>query len=177
MSWRAHSHSSRKIRRSAISCPSGLSWSCRMTSARTSLGEVRTRRRSRRALVRARQRGEPHPPRTSGREGISGLAAGRAVGPAPRSTRGRVEGSAVTLCGAPVFVNVHERPTSTPGRARSRTPPPVDDRLYCLKKRVGVEWRLTLGVLLVSPCLRGRLGDGRRRPRAQGRRQRGSDLR
>jgi hypothetical protein len=28
----------------AISCPSGLSWSCRMTSARTSLGEVRTRR-------------------------------------------------------------------------------------------------------------------------------------
>jgi hypothetical protein len=49
MPWRAHSHSSRKIRRSAISCPSGLSWSCRMTSARTSLGEVRTRRRSRRA--------------------------------------------------------------------------------------------------------------------------------
>src|SRR4030095_14736977 len=43
MPWRAHSHSSKKIRRSAISCPSGLSWSCRMTSARTSLGEVRTR--------------------------------------------------------------------------------------------------------------------------------------
>jgi len=34
------------IRRSAISCPSGLSLSCRMPSARTSLGEVRTRRRS-----------------------------------------------------------------------------------------------------------------------------------
>jgi hypothetical protein len=49
MRWRAHSHCSRKIRRSAISCPSGLSWSCRMKSARTSLGEVRTRRRSRRA--------------------------------------------------------------------------------------------------------------------------------
>jgi hypothetical protein len=49
MRWRAHSHCSRKIRRSAISCPSGLSWSCRMKSARTSLGDVRTRRRSRRA--------------------------------------------------------------------------------------------------------------------------------
>ena len=48
MPWRAHSHSSRKIRRSAISCPSDLSWSCRMTSARTSLGEVRTPRRARR---------------------------------------------------------------------------------------------------------------------------------
>jgi hypothetical protein len=49
LAWRAHSHSSRKIRRSAISCPSGLSWSCRMTSAQTSLGEVRTRRGTRRA--------------------------------------------------------------------------------------------------------------------------------
>ena len=77
MPWRAHSHSSRKIRRSAISCPSGLSWNYRMTSARTSLGEVRTRRRSRRAAGPSRQRGEPRPPKTPGRERFSGLAARR----------------------------------------------------------------------------------------------------
>jgi hypothetical protein len=64
--WWAHSHSSRKIRRSAISCPSGLWWSCRMTSARTLLGEVRTRRRSRRAADPSASAGEPHPPKTPG---------------------------------------------------------------------------------------------------------------
>ena len=48
MPWRAHSHSSRKIMRPAISCPSGLSWEL-PASARTSLVEVRTPRRSRRA--------------------------------------------------------------------------------------------------------------------------------
>jgi hypothetical protein len=60
MPWRAHSHSSRKIRRSAICCPSGLSWSCRITSARTSLGggqdpkEVLTRRWSERVSEASR---------------------------------------------------------------------------------------------------------------------------
>jgi hypothetical protein len=69
-----HSHSSRKIRRSAISCPSGLSWSCRMTSAWTSLGRSGPEGDPDATLVRARQRGEPHPPKTPGRERISGLA-------------------------------------------------------------------------------------------------------
>jgi hypothetical protein len=47
-----------------------------MTSARTSPRDIRTQRRSDAPLVRARRRGEPHPPRTPGRERISGLAPG-----------------------------------------------------------------------------------------------------
>jgi hypothetical protein len=40
-------------------------------------------------LVRARRRGEPHPPKTPGRERISGLEARRAAGPGLRPPRER----------------------------------------------------------------------------------------
>jgi hypothetical protein len=97
MPWRALSHSSRKIRRSAFSCRSGLSWSCGMTSARTSLGRSGPEGDPDVPLVRARQRGEPHPPKTPGRERISGPEAGHAMGTYMASPGTRPCGSRVRL--------------------------------------------------------------------------------
>jgi hypothetical protein len=55
-------------------------------------------------LVRARQRCEPHPPKTPGRERISGLPPGEL--PDQLLDRLEVESEAVTLCGVPVIANV-----------------------------------------------------------------------
>ena len=82
------------IRRSAISCPSGLSLSCRMPSARTSLGEVRTRRRSptRRWSERVSEASRILPKR-----GCASVSAawppGELPDQAPRPPRGRIEGA------------------------------------------------------------------------------------
>jgi hypothetical protein len=53
--------------------PVSLSWSCRMASARTSLGEVRTRRRSRRAAGPSAPARRAASSLNTGRERISGV--------------------------------------------------------------------------------------------------------
>ena len=146
-----HSHSSRKIRRSAISRPSGLSWSCRMTSGSDLAGEVRTRRRSRLAAGPSASARRPHP-RKTGREHVSDLAPGELSDQPLDRLEVESKGGAVTLCGTQVFESMHDRPTSTPGRARSRTPRWL--ATVCTASRSG--WACnsgpTLGVLLVSTC-------------------------
>jgi hypothetical protein len=90
-----------RIRRSAISCPSGLVELPDDVGA--DLGWVRSRPEGDpdAPLVRARLRREPHPPKTPGRERISGPAARRAAGPssstASRSSR-RSDGSPRPTC-------------------------------------------------------------------------------